>query len=521
MAITSEQLKQIIEEISNGGSEETRRAFMKRRHDIYTDGGKKFLIEQIEREFSHDALREMRLAPINILKKVINKRSAVYKAPPIRVASDGNQDLVDFYSAELEMDQTMTKANRYFNLFANTAIYPIPTQEGLQKVLVVPPYLYSIHPDPIDPTKVDTWIFNAFVEDSHITRRDDLASATGSQGWNREAGFKTQGDLVASNERDSDRDRLYIVWNDEQHVTTDSRGNILILDPERDDSQFVNPIGIAPVVNLAKDRDAEPWAGQGEDLVDLALALQIGWTDLLTIAKHQGFSILTVVSPEKPKQLNIGVNRAVWLKQDPELNTTPTISYVQSNSPLSEYKELLMDLLGLTLTTNDMSAQTVGGQGSAKNFNSGFQALIEMSDAIEAIEQDKPKLRDAEKDTWTIISKWHNWMFDEGILRDDARQLGKFTDDFEVNIIYRDMKPIESEQETLNVIKDLRDQKLLSRLDAMKKLHPEMTDEQIEEKLKEIDEESQANMERFSSMLSTTDNSEQEEEVDGEQQDQV
>jgi hypothetical protein len=281
-------------------------------------------------------------------------------------------------------------------------------------------------------------------------------------------------------------DRRFIFWTDAQHFTTDGKGNVLILDPEKGDEQFINPIGISPVVNLAKDRDNEPWATQFEDAVDLSLAIMLGWTDVLTVAKNQGFSILTIVSQEEPKQLKVGVNKAVWLRRQPD-QEAPSISYVQANSPLGEYRALLLDLLAILLSSNDMPPNSVGGTSANRSFTSGFHALIEMSDTIEAVEADKPAMKDAEMGLWKVIAAWHNWLFDLNLLSQEARALGKFSESFDLTIIYRDVKPIESEGEIISSIKELRSMRLITRKEALKRLKPDMTDEQIEETLKEID----------------------------------
>ena len=164
---------------------------------------------------------------------------------------------------------------------------------------------------------------------------------------------------------------------------------------ESETPDFVNPIGLIPCVNVAKDRDNEAWATQGEDMVDLTIAVQLGWTDLLTIAKHQGFSILTITGKEEPKHLNIGINKAIFLKQDID-EPAPSISYVQGNSPLSQYKDLLMEMLALLLSTNDMDPKSIGGSAGAQSFTSGFHALIAMSDNLDAVEADKPLMLDAD-----------------------------------------------------------------------------------------------------------------------------
>jgi hypothetical protein len=297
-------------------------------------------------------------------------------------------------------------------------------------------------------------------------------------------------DMVASGEIDVTNQRNYIFWSEDMHITTNESGQPVFVDPSMGQEQFMNPIyPIMPVVNVAKDRDNESWSQQGEDMIDLTLALQMGWTDLLTIAKHQGFSLMTIVSEEEPSKLTVGINRAVWLKAQKD-GPTPSIDYVSSNSPLAEYKDMLMDLLGLLLTTNDMDPGSIGGKNSTRSFTSGFHAMIAMADNLEAVENDKPLMLCAEHEQWEVIKAWHNYLFDTGQLMDqEAKQLGKFSDGFEVQIVYHDAKPIESEKEQLDNVKELRELGLITREDALRRLHPDLNDEQIQQKLLQIDAE--------------------------------
>lgn len=488
MAYDLDWIKSIIAEI-NDDAEIDRRALAKRRHDIYRDGGKAFLIEQIKREFGNDALNEMRLAPVNLLKKIVNKRASIYKKAPQRKTIDsGDQKRVDYYVKALKWDQVMQKANRYFTLSANTVIYTRPNGQGGLAVNVVPSYLYSIVPNAMDQTKIDSIVFNAFPQEGIVAPQANTMDVTGQGNFSQQRAIKSNGDKVASNEIDTEDAKMYIFWTPADHFTADGKGSVILnaaLDPTE---QTINPIERLPITNIAKDRDNEPWATQGEDMIDLTIAIQLGWTDVLTIAKHQGFSILTITSEEEPKKLNIGINRAVWLKQKKD-GPTPNIGFVQGNSPLEQYKGLLMELLGLLLTTNDMSPGSIGGQGSAKNFTSGFHALIEMSDNLEAMESDKPIMLDAERDAWQVIAKWHNWLIDSQMASQEIAALGKFTDSFDVQVQYCDAKPLESEQEVITTIQGLKELGLITKKDMMKRLYPDLDEKQIDDKLAEIAKE--------------------------------
>lgn len=486
---TDRFLYDVITEIQ-GPDEVNRRALAKKRHDIYKDGGKAFLIEQLTREFSEAAIAEMRITPINFLKKVVNALGSVYKRPPQRHADDAkDQALVDFYVQDLSINSLMQKANRYLVLASNTVIYSRPwmKKDGswCLRSEVTPNYLYSIVPNPMDLTDIHTIIFSAFVDGGRVTPRSSIRPATGVQGYSQEQGYKTDQDVVASNERDTALNaEQYIFWSDQEHVTTNGNG-AKFARPGEGEEQFLNPIERLPIVNIARDRDNEPWATQGEDMVDLTIALQLGWSDVMTIAKHQGFSLLTLMSEEEPKKLTIGLNRALWMRLNPN-SPPPSVEFVSANSPLAQYTEMLDKLTKLFLTTNNMDPGSIGGDAKSANFTSGFHALISMSDSLEAVESDKPIMSKAEVDLWDVIARWHNWMFDNDLLSDEAKALGKFSEEFEIHLMFQEVKPLESEDEKINRIKELNNLGLITKRQSLQRLHPDASDEQIDAIMEEI-----------------------------------
>ena len=100
---TEEFLSSAVNEVIDS-NETGRRARAKQRHDIYKYGGKNFLIEQLTRVFGADSIKEMRLTPINFLKKVVDKLGSIYKKPPQRLCSDAkDQALLDYYTKALNL----------------------------------------------------------------------------------------------------------------------------------------------------------------------------------------------------------------------------------------------------------------------------------------------------------------------------------------------------------------------------------------------------------------------------------
>jgi len=498
--LTGEFLKSTIAEIESE-SERTRRALAKRRHDIYRDGAEKFLIESIRREFSESAVKEMRLVPLNLLKIIVQKIARVYSRPPTRKATNpSDQQLVDYYVNDLRMNELMQKANRYYVLASNTALYvrpkinPMDPESNKLAFNVVPSYLYSVIPNHIDRTEIDSYIFSAFVAEGMIAPDEGLTPATGRQGYSASPGYKTDRDIVDSREKSmSQNAEQYLFWTKDWHVTTDSTGSPL-MDTSQGEEQFINPIGRLPVVGLQKDRDNEAWATDNEGTVSICMTIASAWSDLVTIAKHAGFNICSIISEEEPTKLTIGVNRGIHLKPT-QTAPNPSISFVSQNPPLAEYEGIVTTLAKLVLMTSNVEPGSVNAS-QAQSFTSGFHQLLAMSDALEAIKADQPVMRRAEEDVWDVVKKFHNWMFDSNLLNSKSRKLGRFTDDFSVSIQYAEIKPIESEQDRLARVKQLFELGLATKRDAMQILHPEMSEEDIDLKLLEITQESAMRMDR-------------------------
>lgn len=487
--LTASDVTRIIDEITQS-AEKSRRQQFRRRGRIYRDGGKEFLIAHIEQEFGKQAVDEMRLAPVNALKSWVDRKSIVYARPPIRQAEGNDQKLMDFYVDLMGLNVLMAKANRYLNLYSNAELYVIPKRkrDGTRcpYVNVMAPFLYSVSTKPSDHSAKDALIISDFSDDDQLTRKEIVAVGSITE----EKSVKASGDLVESNEAAMSQQGNYIFWTDEQHFTITKDGMVLTdpLNPER-----VNPLGVIPSVTLRKEVDNEFWAMQGEDMVDMAIATQLALTDLLSIAKMQGFSVMVFTGPERPQNAEIGLTKSVWL-QSREGQPTPTMQYVQASSPLDQYTALVDRTLEISSTTNLLPSSIFAGKG---NSTSGEHELMKSAATMMEIESQKPVMRDAELEVWMHVAAWHNLLHDSNELPPKARELGKFSDKFSPSIIYQDMKPIETEEQRIKQVQEMDALGVLSEMDKFKKLFPEMDEKQIRAKIAEIKKEKQAAVDAF------------------------
>ena len=492
--------KEIINNI-NQNAEKDRRARALKRHQMFKDGGRDFLVDQVRKEFGEDAVQEMRLVPINILKKIISMRSGVYKKPPQRIATEQkDNDLITFYEKDLALNRKMQKANKYYNLFSNTELYVTNTDNGRLELDIVTPYHYVFLANKFNREIKEGIVFSVFPDQKDIAPEDEPNPATGRGTFSKNKGTMAESTKISSDQHYATQDHVqYTFWTPEFQYITDHKGTP-ISNIQGDVDNFVNPLGIIPSVTLAKDRDNESYSTVGDDLIDIAMTLQLGWSDLLTIAKHTGFGQLLIISEEQPEKLTMGINRAVWLKASLD-GFKPEMSYLNANAPLAEYKELLIELLAMLLSSNDLNPQSVGGTFAANQATSGFHALLQNADNMESIEADKPVMASAERELWQIIATYHNWLFDQSALNDEAKAMGKFSDGFEVEIVYPDAQPLQAESEVIANVTMLMDKGLLSRTQGLKKLNPEMGDDQIDNLVKEIELERTQSLARFTGLV--------------------
>jgi hypothetical protein len=488
------RITQIIEEI-RAENESQRRAEMLKRHDIYRGKSRRFLVDRIRREFNEDAVREMRIVAINFFKMIVDQKSIVYKKSPIRNAGENkkDQELMDYYVEKLSLDEACQKANLYFNMFSNAAYY-LAIQNSAICLKVVPAYSYSIVANPVDQTVADGVVFSYFDRSNNYAS----GSVTAPTGHSSVAGMigLTDTGAVASNEKakaPDDENARFIVWSKTEHATTNGKGAVVF---DEDNPDLTNPFEEIPVVLVSKDRDNEAWSEVGSDTADLCLELAMGWTDALTILKHQGYAQSTYTGPEAPSATVMGLNRVLFTQRTTQDEVEGKWGYLTPPSMIPHHLDLLDKLVEAILISQDIDPSAVGIKGG-QSATSGFQVLLQMSSVLKSAEKDKAPLRNAELELWKKLARVHNTLFDMGTLDDDAKALGKFSDEFAPSVLLQDMRPIESEKEVIEVLKGKKELGLYSRKQGLKALEPGLSDEQIDARLKEIDEESAARAAAF------------------------
>jgi hypothetical protein len=134
--------------------------FEKKVLDIYEGGLQKYVEDSIRSEYSVNTARTAieRIAPINVLPKVIDKISSVYTQGVSRTLDDDNDvdtEMLGFYEESLCIDAKLNVSNRLLNLFQYLAIEPY-MDNGTPRLRILPPTQFTVFSDsfinPMDPT---------------------------------------------------------------------------------------------------------------------------------------------------------------------------------------------------------------------------------------------------------------------------------------------------------------------------------------------------------------------------------
>jgi hypothetical protein len=493
----------LIKEI-NGPENRNRKLEIKKRYEILKDRIKKYILDNLMEELDPETVKDMqsRIATVNLYKKVVGKKARVYRTTPKRVAEAGtDQDQLDQLADKTHLNVSMKKSNRLLEAMLNTDVFVRPiknvhetTENGAPKwsyrIDPLSPHNYDVVEDANDEEKAMGYIL------SHFTEANGFLDDVDNREQGGLAGNFRDGDGVEQTIADSpnDQPKEYVWWGHKYHLTFDESGEILAKKTPEDG---LNPIGVLPIVSLAKDRDGSFWAVGGEDLIEGSILVNTILSDIYYIAKMHGTGLFYLFGKGVPKSYKVGPNNAITMDVK-EGDPTPTIGFANANPQLAEHMKLVEQYVAILLTTNDLEPGSVQGQLSATGASSGIQEMIIKSEPMGSVEDDQEIFKDAEPKVVNVCAKWHNLYLDKGLLVEDLAEMGKMPDKLEYSIKFGAVQQFMSETEKLDVIEKRMDLSIDTLVDAMILDNPDMS--AIDAK-KKIEENERFNLERSQTAL--------------------
>ena len=448
-----------------------------RREEVYKDMTKKYVIDAFMKESMDANIKQEiynRSSNISISKKIINKKASVYRDGAKRICEQTKfQQGVDLVVDYLNLNTVMKQVNRINELHYNSIASCFPYNnngEWYLKLKAYSPDKYDVLVKAEDPELALVYVFS--YETTMITKNADEQNQ-GVRGG-------------ARGESSSSKSNYYVWWSNSYHFTTDSKGTII---DGLSEAGNINPIGICPIIDFSKMKNGQFFNCNGADITDGAILINILLTDMYYISKYQGMGVGYAFGKGIPQNLKVGPSSFITVQMEVG-DPTPELGFASSNPPIDQHIAQIEQALALLLSSNSLDAGVISGSLSAGGAESGVQEIVRKAENIDDIEDQREIYRDKEPEVFKVALSWleiyRNVNPESGYLTPILMEVGEIPIDMKIALRFNHAEVYSSELDKLNVIEKRLDIGLDTIEDAMKKDNPDLTDDEIRQKIEAI-----------------------------------
>lgn len=411
-----------------------------------------------------------RIPSINIVKKVNDKLSKVYNEPALRMCNNKNDaDLLKAIAQKCGLENQLITANRMTNLNRRSAL-ELYIDDNALKVKVLAAHQFLVYSDNIiDPNKPTVFI-------KLMPKMDKRTTVTVDRNGNKLENPYEEIIVVET----------YALYSDTEFMVIDSSGDI------REDimnamgvSSTENPFGVIPFVYINTSK-LELLPYPNKTALDIGILIPKLLTDLNYSAQFLSHSVIWTKNADLAGA-EINPDAIVHLGDtDAATGAIPEIGTINPETDIDGVLKLIEFQLSSYLTTEGLKAGGIGNM-DANQESSGVSKIIDESDATDARKNQMEIFRDVEKDLWFKIAK----IQETGSRTGSVEEKRLFTSNFPLNMSVRfsEIRPLESEKQKYEKIKIGRDLKLLTRKQALQELYPDLNEEQLMSRLKDVEDE--------------------------------
>ena len=455
--LSLQQAKLLLKESRQAGkrsSEHIRKADLLERRNLYDDDGGVIIAREIARQFDPRTVSRINLLvdeSINVLKRVINETSLVYKEEPRRIVVneagetvDDQQDILEQIANRNMLNLRMRRVNRLSNLLNHAGILIRGVEGELPKYSIITPDLVTVIQDENNPEEVVGLAYD-------ITDGRGLGSS----------------DFVMI---------YYDVFGN--HATFDSKFNIM---PNADNPGNENPYidpdrpgrTIIPVAWFHKDiQDGAFWDSTGgKDLVNASIQAGIHFTYLNYMFKTTGFPQKYLVGDATTPGKQLFDPLTILHIQSSE-GEQPQIGTLQNDFPIKDYFEVLMRKLSIVANNYGIAQSNFRITGDVQ---SGLSLSIENAAKLDTIAGQIPFYRDGEQELFRLTK----------IVMDASNSPLKYQDGLALNIDFKEPTVIEDITQENQKWETWIRNGVASRIDWIKSINPDIGENEAEKTLEE------------------------------------
>ena len=417
----------------------------------------RFIVEHFKMEFKEaDSVHQVftRIAPINFLRRIVDKLSSIYMESPKRVVIDGteqDQEILDWYVDHMEMDAVMNVANEFFNAFKYN-LNQVYLLDGKPKLRAIPNDYFLVYSDnKVDPTQ-PTHVILPYGK--RMVKTDN------------------------NKEREIDQ---FVVWTKQEVFIMDVEGNVM---PYLDSGEFENPFdGAWPFMYVNRSRNflIPPI---DSDTKRMSILLPALISDLSYAVKFQSFSIIYGINLND-ENIVMKPNGFWTFKSDPGSDQSPSLGQLKPQVDIQQVVEFITTQLVMWLNSKNIRPGAVSDM-AAETMASGISKVVDEMDTTEERKKQVEFYKVAEERFWDdLIHKIHPVWVQQGLI-DETRL---FSSNAKVNVTFPEQLPQLRRGEMVSALTSEVDAGFLSRRTAMLKLNPHWGEAELEEELMKISED--------------------------------
>ena len=414
-------------------------------NDIFNGRLLPYVLADLEKSISSSYFRDVkeRMLPINILTKLIEKFSKSYADDPVRNPVDENssdQELIDFYEDDTQLNKQMNVAEGLSFLFKGYALEPFIDngEVGIRPLPFDRFLVYSTNA--VNPLKMT--VFIKFMGKRKI--------------------------VVKDGEKDKE---VFYAYTDAEFWAFDEDGDTYA--PALDGNDGVNPFGVIPFYYANRGTSLLPI--QDTDILAMIKTLPKLLSDLSGSMLYNSFPIVYTTDIDTV-DLQRNPNTIWNFKSDLDSGKTPTVGTITPQSDIQAVLDFIAKSLAMWLESKGLKT---GGMGTADVNNvSGISKILDEVDTLEIRKISILEMEADEKGFWEVLKAVHNHWIDSGELTGKQR----FTDNFKLSIVFDEPKVFISRKELVEQVKFEVDAGFLPMNKAIEILYPDLTPDEIEER---------------------------------------
>lgn len=413
----------------------------------------RYIAEALERQLSSKEAAKSAMdgiSPINIIKKVTDKLTKLYSGNTARKAlvngepSESDQTVIDWYVKNLNVNKFMNNFNYFINSTKMSLIEPYINSAKKPRVRVIPSHQFLVwSDDPIEPN-IPTVLIKFM-------------------------GKQTFGEKTLD---------VYFLYSDDEFVAVDEEGELI--DQYMENNDGVNIYGVIPAT-YGNVSDYQLLPTSDTDLLQIGKLIPLMFTHSNDALKYMSYSIIYGIDVDSE---NLERNPNVFWVFKSDQERTPQIGQIKPEVDTSKVIENVMVQLDAWLETKGIKVSSAGRARTDNNI-SGISLMIKEMDTMQALKNQSVILEECENRFWKMMAKVHNNWVARGIVK----ELPLMNENVYVKVEYELPRPVESEDERLDRAIKAKQNFLTTTKDAIKIWHPNLTPEELELKIKELEDE--------------------------------